>query len=58
MVHSGRHAMGKLDHNLKLRIDEETLLALQAIADDDERTVAAVIRRAIRAYLASLEVAA
>ncbi len=45
-----------LTENVKLRIDRETLEALERRAAASDRTVAAEMRRAIRKYLAETEV--
>ncbi len=44
-----------LTENVKLRIDSETLEALERLAAASDRTVAAEMRRAIRLYLAQAE---
>ncbi len=44
-----------LTENVKLRIDAETLAALERIAKAGDRTVAAEMRRAIRKHLAEQE---
>lgn len=40
-----------LTNNIKLRIDDESFEALEALAKKGDRTVAAQIRRAIREHL-------
>ncbi len=40
-----------LTENVKLRIDRETLDALERLAEESDRTVAAEMRRALRLYL-------
>ncbi len=44
--------------NIKLRIDEETHEALKQLAGQEERSVAAEIRLAIRLYLRTVTVPA
>jgi len=40
-----------LTENVKLRIDPETLRALEVLADKGDRTVAAEMRRALRTHI-------
>lgn len=46
------HMSTHLTENLKVRLDTESLRALERLAEEGDRTVAAEIRRAIRAHIA------
>ena len=45
------HMAAHLKENVKLRIDEETLRTLERLAAEGDRTVAAEMRRALRAHI-------
>lgn len=47
-----RMTTSHLSENLKVRLDTETLKALERLAAAGDRTVAAEIRRALRAHIA------
>ncbi len=56
MVYCGRVAPnGNLNVNVKLRIDNELALALTKLALAGDRTVAAEMRRALRAHVEASE---
>lgn len=46
---------GLLEENIKLRLDTETLRALERLAAEGDRNVSQEIRRALRAYVAASE---
>ncbi len=46
-----------LKENIKLRLDTETLQALERLAEEGDRTVAAEMRRALRKHVADAEAA-
>ncbi len=47
-----------LAETLKLRIDTETLRALERLARDGDRTIAAEVRRVLRKHVAEAEAVA
>ena len=55
MVHIVPHMSEYLKENIKLRLDTETLRALEELAKAGDRNVSQEIRRAIRKHLAEQE---
>ncbi len=55
MVHVVPHMSEHLKENIKLRLDTETLRAIEALAKAGDRNVSQEIRRAIRKHVAEAQ---